>query len=213
MLAGLISNPEGNNPFINPDRAKAPATSRSSRWSSSTTSPPRRPRQPSSSRCRRIKPEAELRPRDSWAEEVQDRLFNDPLYKVLGATPEERKEAVLEGGLKVYADPRPERSRQNAQDAMNASCRRSPASPAAPLDGSEQRLREGDGRGPRASSRVSTTSRPAIQDAKPVRRGRSSRWPPRSRAASRRMTRSTARRRARSAATARRRTPRAAAAS
>ena len=33
-----------------------------------------------------IKPPADLRPQNAWAEEVQDRLFNDPLYAVLGKT-------------------------------------------------------------------------------------------------------------------------------
>jgi membrane peptidoglycan carboxypeptidase len=50
-----------------------------------------------------IPPATELRPRDAWSEEVQDRLLNDPLYKALGSTVEQRRTRVLTGGLKVYA--------------------------------------------------------------------------------------------------------------
>ena len=32
------------------------------------------------------------KPKTSWAEEVQDRLFTDPIYSVLGSTKQERKD-------------------------------------------------------------------------------------------------------------------------
>ena len=67
-----------------------------------------------------VKPEAELRPRDSWTEEVQDRLFTDPVYKVLGATEKERRDRVLTGGLKIYAtlDPNLQAAAQRAMDTV-----------------------------------------------------------------------------------------------
>jgi len=67
-----------------------------------------------------VKPEAELRPRTSWAEEVQDRLFHDDVYRVLGATPKEREQRVLTGGLSIYStlDPNLQQFAQNAMDEI-----------------------------------------------------------------------------------------------
>ena len=73
-----------------------------------------------------IKPVAELRPRNSWAEEVQDRLFHDPVFKVLGSTVKERRTKVLTGGLKIYASLDP-RLQADAQNAMNDGLRQGKA--------------------------------------------------------------------------------------
>jgi penicillin-binding protein 1A len=118
LLAGLISNPEGNNPFSNPDGARkrrAIALDAMVQQRYITTAQAAKARKEP---LPTIKPEQELRPRNSWAEEVQDRLFTDPIYKVLGSTEKERKEKVLAGGLKVYATLDPNLQKE-AQNAMN----------------------------------------------------------------------------------------------
>src|SRR2546430_14240983 len=51
-----------------------------------------------------VKPSAELRPDNAWAEKAQEVLLNDPR---LGATPQERRDKVLQGGLKVYTTEDP----------------------------------------------------------------------------------------------------------
>jgi penicillin-binding protein 1A len=118
LLAGLISNPEGNNPFVNPDGARE---RRSEALASMVDQGYITQAEADAANLEplpSVKPEAELRPRNSWAEEVQDRLFHDDVYAVLGKTPEQRKERVLTGGLKIYATLDPN-LQQLAQDAMN----------------------------------------------------------------------------------------------
>ena len=51
-------------------------------------------------------------------EEVQARLFTDPRYAVLGADKAARENAVLRGGLKIYATLDP-RAQANAQAAVD----------------------------------------------------------------------------------------------
>src|SRR5262249_56366437 len=46
-----------------------------------------------------VKPTGELRPDNSWTQKAQDILLADPR---LGATPQERRNKVLQGGLQVY---------------------------------------------------------------------------------------------------------------
>src|SRR5262249_46485837 len=46
-----------------------------------------------------VKPPTELKPANAWTEHVQSVLLNDPR---LGATPDERRNKLLQGGLKVY---------------------------------------------------------------------------------------------------------------
>jgi penicillin-binding protein 1A len=118
LLAGLISNPEGNNPFSNPAGAGARRTFALKRMVDQHYITESQAREADQEPLPTIKPEAELRPRSSWAEEVQDRLFTDPLYRVLGPTEKDRKEKVLTGGLKIYATLDPN-LQSAAQDAMN----------------------------------------------------------------------------------------------
>jgi penicillin-binding protein 1A len=120
LLAGLISNPEGNNPFTNPEGARARRTLALKRMVDQSYITVTQAQAAESEPLPTIKPEAELRPRDSWTEEVQDRLFTDPVYKALGATEKERKEKVLTGGLKIYAtlDPNLQAAAQRAMDAV-----------------------------------------------------------------------------------------------
>ena len=72
-----------------------------------------------------VPPPDELRPRNFLTAEVQDRLLNDPQ---LGATPKERHDRLLKGGLKIYTTFDP-----HLQDlAQRATTDALPASPAGP---------------------------------------------------------------------------------
>jgi len=120
LLAGLISNPEGNNPFLNPEGAQKRRAFAIERMLDQGYITTEQAVAAAQEPLPTIKPEAELRPKTSWAEEVQDRLFNDPLYDVLGSTPKERQDAVLKGGLKIYAtlDPKMQADAQAAMDEI-----------------------------------------------------------------------------------------------
>jgi len=126
LLAGLISNPEGNNPFVNPagarERRHLALGNMVTQHYITQAQADAADQEPLPS----IKPVAELRPRNSWAEEVQDRLFHDPVFKVLGATVKERRTKVLTGGLKIYASLDP-RIQADAQNAMNDGLRQGKA--------------------------------------------------------------------------------------
>ncbi len=91
LLAGLISNPEGNNPYTFPDRAKErrhfvlqQMVHEGYATDAEATAAEQEP-------LPTIKPSADLRPKTSWAEEVQDQLFTNPVYAVLGKTEKERR--------------------------------------------------------------------------------------------------------------------------
>ncbi len=120
LLAGLISNPEGNNPFTNPEgasRRREIALTRMLDQGYITEEQAEAARQEP---LPTVPPVAELRPRTSWGEEIQDRLINDPIYSVLGGTPKERQDRLLNGGLKVYAtlDPNIQAAAQSAMDQV-----------------------------------------------------------------------------------------------
>src|SRR5437660_6217304 len=99
LMAGLIQNPEGDNPFVYPERAltrraevlKAMVAQRYI----TQTQADEATREPLPT----VKPSAELRPDNAWTEKAQEILLSDPR---LGATPQERRDKVLQGGLKVY---------------------------------------------------------------------------------------------------------------
>lgn len=99
LLAGLISNPEGNNPFTYPDRAirrradvlrgeveQGYITQAEADAANNEPLPT-------------IRPPAEQRPDNYLVAEAQDQLLADPR---LGATVKERTDKLLKGGLKVY---------------------------------------------------------------------------------------------------------------
>lgn len=105
LLAGLIANPEGTNPFTYPERAwkrradvlqlqveQGYLTQGDANVAKDEPLPTERP-------------PAELRPGNFLVEEVQRRLLNDPR---LGSTAKERHDKVLRGGLRVFTtfDPR-----------------------------------------------------------------------------------------------------------
>ncbi len=100
LLASLIANPEGDNPFVNPDRAlerraetldlevdAGYLTGDEADFAAATALPT-------------VKPPAELRPQNYWVEEVQRHLLAD---QRLGDTEEERRDTLLRGGLRVYS--------------------------------------------------------------------------------------------------------------
>jgi penicillin-binding protein 1A len=122
LLAGLISNPTTYDPFTNPAAAQArrqfvleqmqkekyitPAQS-----AAANAEPLPSPA---------LRPTDDLRPRDAWTQQVQDSLINDPRYAAaLGPTPQARSEALLKGGLKIYATLDPN-AQNNAQNAINS---------------------------------------------------------------------------------------------
>ncbi|HSO95999.1 MAG TPA: transglycosylase domain-containing protein [Acidimicrobiia bacterium] len=118
LLAGLINNPEGNNPFANPRGARirrAVALSRMVTEGYITTADEAKG---NAEPLPTIKPQPDLRPTNAWVAEVQQRLFTDPLYAVLGKTVKERKDAVLKGGLKIVATE-DQHLQSLAQNAVN----------------------------------------------------------------------------------------------
>jgi membrane peptidoglycan carboxypeptidase len=118
LLAGLISNPEGDNPFVYAARANARRAFALARMVDEGYITQEQATAANQEPLPAVKPEAELRPKSSWAEEVQDRLFHDPMFSVLGATVQERRNKVLTGGLKIYATRDP-KIQQAAQDAID----------------------------------------------------------------------------------------------
>jgi penicillin-binding protein 1A len=118
LLAGLIANPEGNNPFANPDGARRRRSLALAQMVEQHDITAEQAAAAEQEPLPSVKPEPELRPRTSWAEEVQDRLFDDDVYSVLGATRTERQQRVLTGGLKITSTLDPNLQRI-AQDAMN----------------------------------------------------------------------------------------------
>jgi penicillin-binding protein 1A len=118
LLAGVIANPEGDNPFNDPERAAARRAFALDRMVEEGYITRGDAEVAVQEPLPTIVPDAELRPRNAWAEEVQDRLINDPMYSVLGPTTEARRARVLTGGLKIIAtiDPAVQRL---AQDAMS----------------------------------------------------------------------------------------------
>ncbi len=120
LLAGLISNPEGNNPFAFPDRARVRRSLALDQMFAQGYITAQEAAAAEQEPLPAIMPEQELRPRDSWVEEVQDRLINDPMYAVLGATVAERESRVLTGGLEIHAtlDPKVQAAAQSAIDEI-----------------------------------------------------------------------------------------------
>ncbi|MGH9013756.1 MAG: transglycosylase domain-containing protein [Acidimicrobiia bacterium] len=116
LLAALIANPEGDNPFAYPERALAARTEvlelqveqdyltqAEMDYVKGYALPAVKP------------PAADFRPQNYWVEEVQRRLLRD---ERLGATAEERRDTLLRGGLKIHTtrDPVTEARAQAAID-------------------------------------------------------------------------------------------------
>jgi len=116
LLAGVIANPEGDNPFVYPEKAierRAEVLKREVKEGYITQE------QADAANLEplpTVKPPAELRPSNDFVEEVQARLLTD---ERLGATEKERRDAVLQGGLTVHTTLDPTMQAQ-AEEAVNA---------------------------------------------------------------------------------------------
>ncbi len=115
LLAGLISEPEGANPFTNPERAKArrdEVLQRQVEHGDLTRADAvAAGQQPLPT----VVPPAEHKPENYFVEEAQRRLLADPR---LGATEEERRDRLLRGGLRIETTLDP-MAQQRAQSAIN----------------------------------------------------------------------------------------------
>ena len=103
LLAGVISNPEGNNPFFQPERAKARRSFALQRMVTQHVITKEQAAAAELEPLPTILPTADLRPRNAWAEEVQDSIISDDRFDALGATRKDREQRVLTGGLRIDA--------------------------------------------------------------------------------------------------------------
>src|SRR5262245_44709823 len=113
LMAGLIQNPEGDNPFVHADRAlkrrgEVLATMVKQHYITQDEA-----NQAAREPLPTVKPTSDLRPDNAWTERAQEVLLNDPR---LGATPQERRNKLLQGGLQVYTteDPSLQQMADNA---------------------------------------------------------------------------------------------------
>jgi len=104
LLAGVIRNPEGDNPFVHPDTAAKRRAEVLKGMVKAHHITPAQADQATQEPMPTVKPTSELRPENAWAEKAQQVLLTDPR---LGATPQERRDKVLQGGLKVYTTKDP----------------------------------------------------------------------------------------------------------
>ncbi len=114
LLAGVIRNPEGDNPFVHPDAAAKRRAEVLTGMVKAHHITQAQADQATQEPLPTVKPTSELRPENAWAEHAQQVLLNDPR---LGATPQERRDKVLQGGLKVYTTKDPN-LQQMADDAV-----------------------------------------------------------------------------------------------
>jgi penicillin-binding protein 1A len=125
LLAGLISNPEGNNPFTYPDRAIRRRADVLRGEVSEKYITQAEADAANNEPVPTIPPPAEQRPRNFLVAEVQDRLLADTR---LGNTPKERLDKVLKGGLKVYTTF----DHTLQSEAVDATTNYRPSSPSGP---------------------------------------------------------------------------------
>ena len=118
LLAGLINNPTGDSPFSNPQGAKERRSIALGRMVAEHYITQAQADYWNATPLPTIVPPADLRPTNAWVTEVQSRLINDPIYAALGRTPQERQNAVLTGGLQIYATENPSMQNQ-AQNVVN----------------------------------------------------------------------------------------------
>lgn len=105
LLAGLIQNPEGYNPYLHPDAARARQVVVLQRMLDQHYITKAQAYEAALQPMPTKLPPADYRPDNYFLAEVEQRLFDDPR---LGATASDRENAVLRGGLRVYTtyDPR-----------------------------------------------------------------------------------------------------------
>ncbi len=115
LLAGVINNPEGDNPFTNPNGARFRRHVALQAMLSQHYITPAEADAADRAPLPTIKPPTELQPESAWVAQVQSELINNPVYSALGRTPQEREDAVLKGGLQIYSTENP----QLQEDAQN----------------------------------------------------------------------------------------------
>lgn len=119
LLAGLIKNPEGDNPFVpaNADRAIARRAQVLNQMAKAHYITTQEAKVASVQPLPTIEPPAEFRPDNYYTAEVRDLLTGDAKFG-LGATKAERTNKLNRGGLRVYTayDPRTELLAQAAID-------------------------------------------------------------------------------------------------
>ncbi len=115
LLAGLIQNPEGYNPFTNPARAQRRRAEVLVRMREEGVITTAQEAEAKAAPLPIIKPPTELRPDNYFVEEVQRRLLNDTK---LGENAQERRSKLLLGGLSIYTTYDPE-AQANAQAAVD----------------------------------------------------------------------------------------------
>jgi penicillin-binding protein 1A len=113
LMAGLIRNPEGDNPFVHPDQALKRRAEVLQGMVQQHYITQEQADQANQEPLPTVKPTTDLRPDNAWTERAQEVLLNDPR---LGATAQERRDRVLQGGLKVYTteDPNLQQLADNA---------------------------------------------------------------------------------------------------
>jgi membrane peptidoglycan carboxypeptidase len=114
LLAGVIRNPEGDNPFVHPERTTERRAEVLKGMVSQHYITQAQADAASQEPMPTVKPTSELRPDNAWAEKAQEVLLSDPR---LGATPQDRRDKVLQGGLKVYTTKDPS-LQQMSDDAV-----------------------------------------------------------------------------------------------
>lgn len=99
LLAAVISSPESNNPFEYPDRARARRSQVLDQMLKLGYISKDEADEARAAPLPEDRPSVQLEPEDYFVEKVQRDLLND---ERLGSTQQERFNAVLKGGLKVY---------------------------------------------------------------------------------------------------------------
>src|SRR6266508_5360688 len=119
LLAGVIRNPEGDNPFVHPERTIERRAEVLKGMVSQHYITQAQADEANQEQMPTVKPSSELRPENTWAEHAQQVLLSDPR---LGATAKERRDKLLQGGLKVYTTKDPA-MQQMADNAVSSGLR------------------------------------------------------------------------------------------
>src|SRR5947208_2240758 len=116
LLAGLIHNPEGDNPFVQPDLALERRAAVLKMMVEAHKLTQAQADIASKEPLPTVKPPSGQKPTKAWADHGQAVLLADPR---LGATADDRRKKVLQGGLKVYTTLDPGTQLQAEQAVQN----------------------------------------------------------------------------------------------
>ncbi len=116
LLAAVIANPEGDNPFTRPERALERRNETLEAMADEGYVTPLEADYAAAAPLPTVAPPPDLRPQNYFVEEVQQRLLADPR---LGPTTTDRLERLLRGGLEVHTTLDPA-AQLNAQTAVNS---------------------------------------------------------------------------------------------